>query len=203
MGVVALILAYLYLPETLVKAEGAEEGEVDEEMCTEGNVVVERRNTAGSIELSAQRSGNSDNYTDNNTANMDQNNIKNLSASDSSGSGRPDTGTNSSGSGSSRPATGTNSSGSGRPDTGTNSSGSGSSRPDTGTNSSGHTSRTTFRELLRHPNVAIYVGGYFLISLMAVVYDEVIPLWCQSSIQRGGLEYTSREVGEEMYASVV
>ena len=160
-----------------MKAEGAEEGEVDEEMCTEGNVVVERRNTAGSIELSAQRSGNSDNYTDNNTANMDQNNIKNLSASDSSGSGRPDTGTNSSGSG--------------------------SSRPDTGTNSSGHTSRTTFRELLRHPNVAIYVGGYFLLSLMAVVYDEVIPLWCQSSIQRGGLEYTSREVGEEMYASVV
>jgi len=57
---------------------------------------------------------------------------------------------------------------------------------------------TSFRELLRFPNVSHYVVGYFLISLVAVIYDEAIPLWCLSSIQRGGLEYTSREVGQIM-----
>ena len=55
-------------------------------------------------------------------------------------------------------------------------------------------STSTYRELLQYPNAARFVLGYFFISMMAVIYDEVIPLWCQSSIHRGGLEYTSREV---------
>jgi hypothetical protein len=53
---------------------------------------------------------------------------------------------------------------------------------------------TSFRELLQYPNVGHYVLGYFSVSLLAVLYDEVVPLWCLSSIHRGGLEYTSREV---------
>jgi hypothetical protein len=64
-------------------------------------------------------------------------------------------------------------------------------------------STTSFRELLQFPNVGHYVVGYFLISLVAVIYDEVIPLWCLSSIQRGGLEYTSREVSEYTNVTVL
>ena len=58
-------------------------------------------------------------------------------------------------------------------------------------------SSTSFKELLAFPNVVPYVAGYFVMSLVAVVYDEVVPLWCLSSIDRGGLEYTSKEVRGE------
>lgn len=58
--------------------------------------------------------------------------------------------------------------------------------------------QTSFRDLLKYPIVAHLVTGYFLLSFVAVVYDEVVPLWALSSIHRGGLEYTSREVGQIM-----
>ena len=52
--------------------------------------------------------------------------------------------------------------------------------------------------LLNRPVVSILMLSYFVISFNAIIYDEVLPLWALSSVEKGGLGYQSSDVGQVM-----
>lgn len=52
--------------------------------------------------------------------------------------------------------------------------------------------------LYEQPMVRSVVMGYFLLSMVSIMFDEIFPLWLLSSYARGGMEYTAMDIGTIM-----
>lgn len=46
------------------------------------------------------------------------------------------------------------------------------------------------------PTVRRALAAYFLLSMVSITFDEVMPLWALSSVAKGGLEYSNVDIGE-------
>ena len=49
--------------------------------------------------------------------------------------------------------------------------------------------------LLKIESVVASITAYFVLSYIAIVFDEIVPLWALSSKSKGGLGYDSKDVG--------
>lgn len=52
--------------------------------------------------------------------------------------------------------------------------------------------------LLSIKGVPTVIGSYVLISIISIIFDEVLPLWALSTIPNGGLEFQSSQIGMVM-----
>ena len=61
----------------------------------------------------------------------------------------------------------------------------------------------SFRELIKDKNILLLLTSYFLFAFITNAVLEIIPLWCWAHVPNGGLEYSVREIGMMMTASVL